>query len=131
MRKVFLIFVLCFVVAASGCSTPSEKFYADKSSVTKVERASELNSVFRSALEESDEFEYEIESTYVTAGYDDGMAKCYFYVLTKDGKYLSYEVEGAERIIQICHIYSGPYDDYEEEEPIGKYHFDGKCLYRN
>ena len=132
MKKYLLVFVLCVLFATSACaSSPSERFYSDKASVTKVERAEELNSVLRSALEESDEFEYEIESTYVVAGYYGGRATCTFYVLTTDGKYLDYKVNGAERLIRICHIYYNPYAEDEENEPIGKYFFDGKELYCN
>ena len=131
MKNYLFIFVLCVLFATSACSTPRERFYDDKASVIKVEGIEELKSILRSALEESDEFEYEIESTFVTTGYHGGRAVCTYHVLTTDGKYLEYNVHGAERIIRTYHVYYDPYADDKIEESIGKYYFDGKEFYCN
>lgn len=131
MKKFFMIFVLCFLFAGTACSSPRERFYDDKSSVEAVGRAKELNSILRTALEESDEFKYEIESTYVTAGYFGGRAACTFHVLTTDGKYLDIRVHGAERLIRILHVYYSPYEDEQEDEEIGKYFYHEKELWCN
>ena len=98
MKKVFLLAIIVIVALMSACATPADQFEADKNRIHAVEGAESLNITFRNALEDNSDFDKEISDSFVTISYFRGSPCCEFNVLTKDGEYLSFNVNDAERL---------------------------------
>ena len=120
LRNLFAtMFLVVLMLTTAACSTPKEKFYSDKGNVRSGYCVEELNSAFTDALRNSDEFDSEIEDSFVTVGYMHGNCYANFNVLTTEGNYLSFKIKDSLRIYKMSDPMIPEHDRIHE--PVGEY----------
>jgi len=102
----FLIFL--FIVA--GFLSTEDHYARLKNNIAVSEKARDyLHAVFDEALENSPDFDLEVESSYVLYGKEDSSYYCYYILETAGHRYIHLDVDNAEDIYQ-C---NGVLDSYE------------------
>ena len=100
--------ILLFIVA--GFLSTEDHYAGLKNNIAVSEKARDyLHAVFDEALENSPDFDLEVESSYVLYGKEDSSYYCYYILETAGHRHIQLDVDNAEDIYQ-C---NGVLDSYE------------------